>query len=455
MTDSRRVFRSRRVVADERLAPAAVHVEDKTIVAVTAYHQTPAGGEVVDFGEFVLMPGLVDTHVHCNEPGRAEWEGFGTATRAAAAGGVTTIVDMPLNSTPATTKVTALRAKLAAAEGKLAVDVGFWGGVVPGNSAELRPLFAAGVLGFKCFLVPSGVDDFPGVNEGDLRAALPELAALGARLLAHAEAPGPIERAVAALGDAAPSRYATWLASRPPAAEEEAIALLLRLAREHDARLHIVHLSASSAVEMLRRARAEGLPVSVETCPHYLVLAAEDIGDGRTDCKCAPPIRESINNDALWDALEAGVIDLVASDHSPCPPEMKLLESGDFLRAWGGIASLELGLPLMWTAARRRGHGPERLAQWMAAAPAKLAGLDDRKGRLAPGCDADFVVWDPEASFRVDPARLHQRHPVTPYAGRELQGVVRETWLRGRQVFDGASFAEPPAGRLILRERSA
>ncbi len=449
------VFRSSRVVTPTGMRPAAMHVEDETIVAVTAYDEVPAGSKVVDLGDLVLMPGLVDTHVHCNEPGRTEWEGFATATRAAAAGGVTTIVDMPLNSTPATTSIAAFGEKLAAAKGKLAVDVGFWGGVVPGNAAELRPLFAAGVLGFKCFLVPSGVDDFPGVGEGDLRTALAELAAVGAPLLAHAEVPGPIERAVAALGDASPERYATWLASRPPAAEEEAIALLLRLAREHGARLHVVHLSASSAVEMLRRARAEDLPVSVETCPHYLVLAAEEIGDGRTDCKCAPPIRERVNNEALWEALEEGVVDLVASDHSPCPPEMKLPESGDFLRAWGGIASLELGLPLMWTAARRRGHGPERLAQWMAAAPAKLAGLDDRKGRLAPGCDADFVVWDPEASIRVDPARLHQRHPVTPYAGRELQGVVRETWLRGRQVFDGATCADPPAGRLVLRGRNA
>jgi allantoinase len=426
-------------------------VEDETILAVTAYDDVAAGAEVVDFGDLVLMPGLVDTHVHVNEPGRTEWEGFATATRAAAAGGVTTIVDMPLNSTPATTTVAALRAKLAAAEGKLAVDVGFWGGVVPGNAAELRPLVAAGALGCKCFLVPSGVDDFPAVGEADLRGALPELAALGVPLLAHAELPGPIAAAMAALGAAPPESYATWLASRPPAAEEAAIALLLWLAREHGARLHVVHLAASGAVEMLRRARAEGLAVSVETCPHYLVLAAEEIADGRTDCKCAPPIRERAHQEALWQALEDGVVDLVASDHSPCPPAMKLPASGDFLRAWGGIASLELGLPLVWTAARRRGHGPERLAQWMAAAPARLAGLDRRKGRLAPGCDADFVVWDPEASFRVDPSRLHQRHPVTPYAGRELQGVVRQTWLRGRRVFDGGSFADPPSGRPLLR----
>ena len=371
-----------------------VLVEGNTIAAVGEYDQAPAGAELVDFGDLVLMPGLVDTHVHVNEPGRTEWEGFATATRAAAAGGVTTVVDMPLNSVPATTTVSALREKLAAAEGQLAVDVGFWGGVVPGNAAELRPLREAGVLGFKCFLVPSGVDEFPAVGEADLRAALPVLAALGVPLLAHAELPGPIEVATAALFDAPADRYATWLASRPPAAEEEAIALLLRLCREHGARLHVVHLSASGAVEALRAAKAAGLPVSVETCPHYLALVAEEIADGRTDHKCAPPIRERANQAALWAALEDGVIDLVASDHSPCPPAMKHLRqadelagasagSGDFFRAWGGIASLELALPVTWTAARCRGHGPERLAEWMSAAPARLAGLDARKGALA------------------------------------------------------------------------
>jgi allantoinase len=371
------------------------------------------------------MPGLVDTHVHCNEPGRTEWEGFATATRAAAAGGVTTIVDMPLNSVPATTSVDAFHAKLAAAHSKLTVDVGFWGGVVPGNAAELRPLREAGVLGFKCFLVPSGVDEFPGVGEADLRVALPVLAALGVPLLAHAEVPGPIEAATATLGEASPHRYATWLASRPPAAEIGAIELLLRLCREHGARLHVVHLSASGAVDILRAAKAAGQPVSVETCPHYLALCAEEIGDGRTDCKCAPPIRERANNEALWAALEEGVIDLVASDHSPCPPAMKNLptgadaadrdaERGDFFRAGGGIASLELGLSVVWTTARRRGHGPERLAQWMSAAPALLAGLESRKGSIAPGRDADFVVWDPDATYTVDPARLHNRHTLTP-----------------------------------------
>jgi allantoinase len=461
-----RVFRSRRVVLDQRVGPAAVRVEGETIVAVTGHEQVPESAELVDFGNLLLMPGLVDSHVHCNEPGRTAWEGFATATRAAAAGGVTTIVDMPLNSVPATTTVEAFHAKLAAADSQLAVDVGFWGGVVPGNAAELRPLRDAGVLGFKCFLVPSGVDEFPGVREADLRAALPELAALGLPLLAHAEVPGPIEAATAALGEASPRRYATWLASRPPAAEIEAIDLLLRLCREHGARLHIVHLSASGAVDMLRAAKAAGHPASVETCPHYLALCAEEIADGRTDYKCAPPIRERANKEALFAALEEGVIDLVASDHSPCPPQMKMLPrtgdtphgdaadgEGDFFRTWGGIASLELGLPVMWTAARERGHGPERLAQWMSAAPARLAGLDSRKGAIAPGRDADFVVWDPDATFTVDPSRLHQRHKLTPYAGRTLHGVVHATYLRGREIFSRGSFASPPIGSILLGGR--
>lgn len=449
------VIRSRRVVTAGRPRPAAVHVAGETIVAVAAFDDVPGGAELRDFGDRVVMAGLVDTHVHCNEPGRTDWEGFATATRAAAGGGVTTLVDMPLNSVPATTTVAALEAKLAAAAGKLAVDVGFWGGVVPGNARELRPLHASGVLGFKCFLVPSGVEEFPAVGETDLRSALPELAALGAPLLAHAELPGPIEAAAALLAGPAAERdrrrYATWLASRPRAAENEAIALLLRLCRVHGARLHVVHLSSSEAVAMLREARAAGQPVTVETCPHYLVFAAEEIADGATELKCAPPIRDRTNNDALWRALEEGTIDMVVSDHSPCPPPLKQREGGDFLAAWGGIASLELGLPVMWTAARRRGLGPEHLAEWMGAAPASLAGLGHRKGRLQPGYDADLVAWDPEATFRVEPERLRQRHPVTPYAGRELCGVVEATFLRGREVFAAGGPVGPPSGRVLSR----
>ncbi|HET6230282.1 MAG TPA: allantoinase AllB, partial [Longimicrobiaceae bacterium] len=429
---------------------ASIHVRGGVIVGVGAYDDVPPAREVVDAGDDVVMPGLVDTHVHVNEPGRTEWEGWETATRAAAAGGVTTIVDMPLNSVPATTSVDGLRAKVAATEGRTSVDVGFWGGVVPGNAGELGALLDAGVLGFKCFLVHSGVDEFPGVDEADLRLAMPILAARNAVLLVHAELPGPIDAATAALGDADPRIYATYLRSRPPSAETEAVELVLRLARETGCRVHVVHLAAAEAVPALRAARAEGLPVTVETCPHYLRFDAEEVADGATELKCAPPIRGETNREHLWDALAEGVIDLIATDHSPCPPAMKLLDEGDFLRAWGGIASLQLSLPAVWTEARTRGHTFRQLAQWMCAAPARLAGLEHRKGSIALGRDADIVIWNPDAEFVVDPARLHHRHPVTPYAGAILAGAVRATYLRGMRIFGEGRVGAAAAGRLIL-----
>jgi allantoinase len=390
----------------------------------------------------VLMPGLVDTHVHINEPGRADWEGFSTATRAAAAGGVTTLIEMPLNSIPATTSAEGFRAKLAATAGKLNVDAGFWGGVVPGNTEELRPLWDAGVFGFKCFLVPSGVGEFPHVTERDFRAAMPVLRELGAPLLVHAELPGPIEKIekgdkAASGSKGAARRYATWLATRPPEAETEAIALVLKLAREFGVHVHIVHLSAAAAATpLLTEARANGTKFSVETCPHYLTFAAEDIPDGATEFKCAPPIRGKDNREKLWAALGDGLIDFIATDHSPCPPEMKCRDAGDFLKAWGGIASLQLELPAVWTLAQQRGYSVQRVAEWLCGRPAKLAGLEKQKGTIAVGCDADFVVWNPEGKFRVQPSELYQRHKLTPYAGMEMRGVVEATFLRGRKIFE-------------------
>ena len=445
------LLRGRRVVAGGRVAPAAVHVRGGRIAAVGAYDAVPPGVPVVEAADAVVMPGLVDTHVHVNEPGRTEWEGFETATRAAAAGGVTTLVDMPLNSVPATTTADALRAKRDAARGRCHVDVGFWGGVVPGNLDELGPLWDAGVLGFKCFLVPSGVPEFAHVGEDDLRAAMPVLARLGAPLLAHAEAPGPLAYAAAAVAALDPRSYAVYLASRPRAAEREAIDLLVRLSAETGARVHVVHLSDADSLPLLRRARERGLPVTAETCPHYLHFAAEEVPDGATEHKCAPPIRERENRGRLWDALGAGLLDLVATDHSPCPPEMKRRDTGDFLAAWGGIASLQLTLPVVWRGARERGYTIPQLAEWMCAAPARLAGLEGRKGAIAPGYDADFVLWRPEAEFTVDPARLHHRHPLTPYAGATLSGVVEATYLRGRRIHHRGEFATPPAGRLLSR----
>jgi allantoinase len=447
-----RIFRGRRVVLPDGVRAASVTVNGGVIRAIGGYEDAAEDAVVIDVGDALLMPGLVDTHVHINEPGRTHWEGFASATRAAAAGGVTTLIEMPLNSIPATTSAAALRTKLDAAAGRVRVDTGFWGGVVPGNAAELRPLWEGGAWGFKCFLVPSGVDEFEGVAEADLRAAMPILTELGAPLLVHAELPGPIERAAAECVSLDPRRYASYLRSRPREAETEAIALMIRLCRELGTRVHVVHLATPDALPLLREARAEGLSVTVETCPHYLHFAAEEIADGATAWKCAPPIRESAQRDALWDALEAGEIDLVASDHSPCPPEMKRMETGDFFSAWGGIASLQLGLSVMWTAARRRGLGPERVAEWMSAAPARLAGLE-RKGAIAVGRDADLVVFDPDAERRIDPTELYHQHAVTPYAGADVSGEVLATYVRGERVYHGGHFDGEPAGQILLRGR--
>ncbi|HEV2802064.1 MAG TPA: allantoinase AllB [Pyrinomonadaceae bacterium] len=447
------IIRGRRVVMLEGVAPASVRVREGRIASVGGFEDVGSGLPVVEVeDDAMLLPGLVDTHVHINEPGRTNWEGFETATRAAAAGGVTTLVEMPLNSIPATTTFDALETKRAAALGKCHVDVGFWGGVVPGNTSELARMSDGGVFGFKCFLVPSGVDEFAHVGEEDLRRALPELARLDSLLIVHAETPAPIEVALAeaerAGGDA--RRYETFLGSRPKAAEDEAVRLMIHLCRETGARVHIVHHSSSSSLDLLRAAKAEGLPFTAETCPHYLAFAAEDVPDGATEFKCCPPIRERANGERLWDALDAGVLDLVVSDHSPCPPEMKRRDEGDFLAAWGGIASLQLRLSVVWTEARRRGISIERVVEWTAAAPARLVRLDKRKGAIRVGCDADLVVFRPDAEFRVEPAMLYHRHKLTPYAGRTLSGQIEATYLRGALLYERGEFKRERAmGKLL------
>jgi allantoinase len=450
------VIRGRQVATSNALGPAALHIRDGRIATVASFDDLPEGCPVIEADDdSVIMPGLVDTHVHVNEPGRTEWEGFLTATRAAAAGGVTTIIEMPLNSIPPTTSIEGLRAKLDAAQEQCSVDVGFWGGAVPGNVEELRPMFDAGVVGFKCFLVHSGVDEFPNVTESDLRAAMPELKRLGAVLIVHAEVPAPIERAAeaqAASVEADPRRYATFLRSRPREAENQAVALMIRLCRETGARVHIVHHSSSDALPLLRQAKAEGLQVTAETCPHYLAFCAEEIPDGATEFKCCPPVRERENQEQLWAALEEGVIEMVVSDHSPCPPPMKQREAGDFLQAWGGISSLQLRLPVVWTAARARGFSIENLVEWLCAAPARLVGLDRRKGTIAAGYDADIVIWKPFEKFTVEPSNIFHKHKLTPYAGRELSGVVEKTFLRGELIYERGRFpAERPKGALLLR----
>jgi allantoinase len=446
------VIRSTRVMLPSGVAPAAVHVADERIVRVTSYDAPlPPDAELRDAGPLAVMPGILDSHVHINDPGRAAWEGFDTGTAAAAAGGVTAIVDMPLNSIPATTDTAALDAKRAVARGRVHVDVGFWGGLVPANAGdarELTSLWDEGVCGFKCFLVPSGVEEFPSVDEDDLRKALPILAECQLPLLVHAEAP----RGLVAIGADTPrAEYRTWLRSRPPAAEVDAIRLMIDLCRQFRGPMHIVHLSASGAIPLLCDAKAEGLPITVETCPHYLTFCAEDIPEGATLYKCAPPIRDRQNREALWRALADGTIDLVATDHSPSPPSMK--PAGDFIAAWGGIASLELSLPAVWTEASARHIPLQRLTQWLCEGPAALAGLSRRKGMLAEGLDADIVVWDPDAEIAVNPQHLHQRHKQTPYAGRRLKGRVRETYVRGHLVYRDGGITPPtaPAGVTIRR----
>ncbi len=444
---------SRRAVTPSGLRAAAVVVSGETIVDVVAPEALPASCRVEDVGDRVVLPGLVDTHVHINEPGRTEWEGFASATRAAAAGGITTLVDMPLNSSPVTTSAGALALKLEAARGKLWVDCGFYGGVVPGGSRDVGPLISAGVLGFKAFLCHSGIDEFPTATEADLRAVMPQLASAALPLLVHAElASGPLPEPAATLSER--RSYARHLASRPRGWEDDAIRLLIDLGRELRCHVHIVHLSSADALPMIARARAAGLALSVETCPHYLTFAAEEIPDGDPRYKCAPPIRERENRERLWDGLRAGLIDTIGSDHSPAPPELKHLAEGDVCRAWGGIASLELSLPAVWTEARRRGFAIDQIAAWMAQHPAALVGLGARKGQIARGYDADLVVFDPESTFTVDAASLHHRHKATPYEGRTLQGQVETTYLRGRAVYrSSGGFAESSRGRPLFSAR--
>jgi allantoinase len=434
------VIRARRVVIGEDEVAASVAIEGERIAAVTSYDDPPAAAQTVTLeDDEVLLPGLVDTHVHVNEPGRTEWEGFASATRAAAAGGVTTIVDMPLNSIPATTTVAALETKRRAAEGQVRVDVGFWGGAVPGNVPDLEPLHEAGVFGFKCFLLDSGVEEFGHLEPAAFALAMKETARIGGLMIVHAE-DGHLLDERALDGD----HYAGFLASRPRAAEEAAIALVIEQARETGVRAHVVHLSDADAVSMLREARAAGVDVSVETCPHYLTFDAEHIADGATELKCCPPIREAANREALWAALAAGDIDLVVSDHSPCTAELKERGGGDFGAAWGGISSVQLGLPAVWTGARSRGHSLVDVVRWMATATADRVGLT-HKGRIEVDADADLVRFAPDEEFTVDVARLHHRNPVSAYAGRRLAGVVRETWLRGVPIGD------TPRGRLLTR----
>jgi len=443
------ILYSQRVLLPSGLEPAAIYIQGEKIMNVIPGPRPDQAG-VEDFGEQVIMPGVVDPHVHVNEPGRTEWEGFASATRAAAAGGVTTLVDMPLNSDPVTTTQAALALKRASAAGQCWVDVGFWGGVVPGNAAELEDMIAQGILGFKAFLVHSGIDDFPQASAADLRQAMPILARHGVPLLVHAELEGEASPHLPAQARS----YQAFLDSRPNHWEDRAIRLMIALCRETGCRTHIVHLSSASALPDIAAAKADGLPLTVETCPHYLYFAAEQIPDGHPEYKCMPPIREQANQDGLWEGLKAGTIDCVVTDHSPCTPGLKLLEAGDVLHAWGGIASLQFGLSSVWTRAQARGFSLSELARLMCSQPAALIGMGARKGQLAAGFDADLVIWSPETRFTVSAAQIHFRHPVTPYAEQELLGVVQRTYLRGQLIFDQgqhvAGASEQAPGQLLV-----
>ena len=441
------VWRGSKVLVLDSLKPATVVVEDGKVVEVLDGLVEVEGVEhVVDVGDDIIMPGLVDSHVHINEPGRTDWEGFSTATRAAAAGGVTTVVDMPLNSLPPTTTAENLKVKVDAAKGQCWVDVAFWGGVIPGNSSSLKEMVGLGVPGFKCFLIHSGVDEFPAVNEEQAKEALEQLQHTGTTLLFHAECE------VDGINDSGdPAEYKTFLESRPPAMEISAIELVISLCRFSKVPCHIVHLSAAAALPLIIAARAEGLPLTVETCHHYLNLTAEEIPARATQFKCCPPIRDGGNQEALWQAVLDGHIDMLVSDHSPCTPDLKKPGIKDFMDSWGGISSLQFGLSLFWGQAAKRGLTLQDLNRLMCKAPARLAGLSHRKGQILPGFDADFVVWAPEQSSVVTVENIQHKNKITPYLGRTLQGVVLKTVLAGRVIYtreDG--FVGEPSGALLV-----
>ncbi len=445
-------FHSTRVILPEGEREAWVLIDNGIIKDIVTALPSSNDVELAELGNKILMPGIIDTHVHINEPGRTEWEGFDTATKSAIAGGLTALVDMPLNSSPVTTSAKAFDEKLKAAAGKLHTSVGFWGGIVPGNDNEIEPLIKKGVLGFKAFLTHSGIDDFPNATEEDLRKAMPIIARHNLPLLVHCELTDAHKRETnneqpATRNDS----YTNYLNSRPKKWEDDAIAIMIRLCAEFNCRTHIVHLSSANSLQQIAEAKQRGLPLTVETGQHYLYFNAEDILDGQTQFKCAPPIREKENNDQLWQALKDGLINFVATDHSPATPSLKEIESGDFMKAWGGIASIQFALPVLWTAAKKRDGNFSDIVRWLCENPAKLAGLENRKGKIAIGYDADLVVVNEEKSFTVDEACCHHKHKVSPYMGETLYGVVEQTYLAGEKVYDDGKFQLLNKGRALLK----
>jgi len=439
------------ILTPDGLKKAVVLVKNGAIADIVPNLDVEINSHAINIHDQVLMPGIIDPHVHINEPGRTAWEGFATATRSAAAGGITTLVDMPLNSSPVTTTAAAFDEKIKAANGQLQIDCGFWGGIIPGNESEIKKLADKGVLGFKAFLTHSGIDEFPNVTEADLRKAMPLIAKHDLPLLVHCELEAGSSKWAEGSGDTNEGSYQYYLSSRPKKWEDDAIALMIKLCEEFQCRVHIVHLSSAGSIEQLRQAKEKGLPITVETAQHYLYFNAEEIPDAQTAFKCAPPIRENDNNEQLWNALKEGIIDFVATDHSPAPPEMKETASGNLMKAWGGIASLQLALPVLWTAARKRNIPLTSMAKWLCEKPAHLPGLQKSKGRIAKGYDADFVIWNPHSPFRVTGPQLYHKHKMTPYLNEELYGVTEQTFLQGTCIFDHGIFTKLNKGKIITR----
>jgi len=447
-------IQSDRIITPGGVMKGAVVIKEGKILDVLA--ELPSGElPVINAGNKVLMPGVIDPHVHINEPGRTDWEGFDTATKAAIAGGITTLVDMPLNTSPVTTTAAAFDEKIKTTKGQLHTNCGFWGGIVPGNEKEIDPLAKKGVLGFKAFLTHSGIDEFPNVTEDDLRKAMPLIAKQELPLLVHCELSQKSEVVASSLAMTSQKpevgrEYQNYVASRPKKWEDDAIALMIRLCEEFNCRVHIVHLSSADSIDQIIKAKQKGLPLTVETGQHYLYFNAEDIKDGQTQYKCAPPIRENLNNERLWNALKKGIIDFVATDHSPAPPDMKEISSGNFMKAWGGISSIQFALPVLWTAAKRHHCSLNDMARWLCEKPAILAGRQNSKGKIAKGFDADIVVWDPDQHFTVTENSIYHKHKLTPYLNEELYGVVEQTYLGGENVFDKGQFILNK-GNIILR----
>ena len=443
----------RNICTPDGITAGAVLVKDGMIADVVTNLPPDASATVIDIGEMMLMPGIIDPHVHLNEPGRTAWEGFATGTRSAAAGGITTLVEMPLNASPVTTTAAAFDKKVAATEDQLQVNCGFWGGLVPGNESDIEKLIDKGVLGFKAFLTHSGIDEFPNVTADDLHKAMPIIARHNLPLLVHCELTTDNKQPTSGNEKTGIDErsYQHYLLSRPKEWEDEAIALMIQLCEQYQCRVHIVHLSSANSIEQIKRAKQKGLPITVETAQHYLYFNAEEIPDAQTAFKCAPPIREKENNEQLWRALQQGIIDFVATDHSPAPPDMKEIGSGNLMKAWGGIASLQLALPVLWTAARKRNIPVTNMAKWLCEKPALLPGLQTQKGKIARGFDADLVVWDPDKQFTVTEEQLHHKHKITPYLNQELYGVVTQTWLGGQLIFDRGTFPVLNKGKIITR----